>query len=77
LTCLALLVAGCPEKNAPSATDAAAAASAAANAAATSPPATADNDPLPSHSEAARKVRGEVTKANYKTELDKIEKEIE
>ncbi|GAC1351268.1 MAG: hypothetical protein NVS3B20_19910 [Polyangiales bacterium] len=39
-------------------------------------PATAANDPLPSHSDVAKKVRGEVTKQNYKTELDKLEKEI-
>lgn len=32
------------------------------------------SDPLPSHADVAKTVRGEVTKANYKTELDKLEK---
>lgn len=41
------------------------------------PPATAENDPLPTHSDSARKVRADISKQNYKTELDKIEKEIE
>ena len=41
------------------------------------PPATAENDPLPAHSDAAKKVRADISKDNYKTELDKIEKEIE
>ena len=41
------------------------------------PPATAENDPLPAHSDAAKKVRADISKENYKTELDKIEKEIE
>ena len=39
-------------------------------------PATAANDPLPAHTEAARAAAEEITKANYKSELDKIEKEI-
>lgn len=52
-------------------------ASASASAVASAAMATAENDPLPTHSDAAGKVRGEISKANYKTELDKIEKEIE
>ena len=35
------------------------------------------DDPLPSHKEVARKVRGEITKQNYKAELDKLEKEVD
>ena len=34
-------------------------------------------DPLPGHGDVAKKVRGEVTKQNYKAELDKLEKEPE
>jgi hypothetical protein len=52
-------------------------ASAMASAAASAAPVTAANDPLPSHSDVAKQVRTEITKANYKTELDKLEKEIE
>ncbi len=55
----------------------AAASSSAASAAPSAAPATAANDPLPSHSDVAKKVRGEITKQNYKTELDKLEKEIQ
>ena len=55
----------------------AAVASASASAAPSAEPATAANDPLPSHRDVAKKVRGEVTKQNYKAELDKLEKEIE
>jgi len=40
-------------------------------------PATAENDPLPSHSDVAKKVRKEINKQNYKSELDKLEKEID
>jgi hypothetical protein len=54
-----------------------AAASASASAASSAAPVTAESDPLPSHSDAAAKVRGDISKANYKAELDKIEKEIE
>jgi hypothetical protein len=52
-------------------------AAASASAASSAVPATAANDPLPSHADVAKKVRGEVTKQNYKAELDKLEKEIE
>lgn len=52
-------------------------ASASASAATSAPPVTAESDPLPTHSDAASKVRGEINKANYKAELDKIEKETE
>jgi hypothetical protein len=52
-------------------------ASAMASAAASAAPATAANDPLPTHSDVAKQVRTEITKANYKAELDKVEKEIE
>ena len=38
-------------------------------------PATAENDPLPSHKDAAKTVRGEITKANYKAKLEQLEKE--
>ncbi len=56
---------------------ASATASAMASAAASAAPATAANDPLPPHSDVAKQVRTEITKANYKAELDKLEKEIE
>lgn len=52
-------------------------ASAMASAAASAAPATSENDPLPTHADVAKQVRSEITKANYKTELDKLEKEIE
>ena len=57
----------------------AAMASATASAAASGAAATAtiENDPLPTHSDVAKQVRAEITKANYKTELDKLEKEID
>jgi hypothetical protein len=56
---------------------ASASATPAASAAASAAPVTAESDPLPTHSDAASKVRADISKANYKTELDKIEKEIE
>lgn len=52
-------------------------ASAPAHDASSAAPVTAESDPLPSHSDAASKVRGEITKNNYRAELDKVEKEIE
>jgi hypothetical protein len=55
-------------------TSATAVASATASAAPSAAPATADNDPLPSHGDVAKTVRGEITKQNYKTELEKLEK---
>ena len=51
--------------------------SASASSSASAARVTAESDPLPTHAEAASKVRGEISKTNYKTELDKIEKEIE
>jgi hypothetical protein len=63
--------------SAPSAMASASASAAPSAAPATAAPATAESDPLPTHSEAASKVRGDISKANYKAELDKIEKEIE
>ncbi len=81
---LALSLAACSKENAgaadsgPSRPDAASAsASASAAPSATTAPATAENDPLPSHSDVAKKVRGEINKQNYKSELDKLEKEID
>ena len=65
---------GASASAAPSSVSASASSSAAASAL---PPATAENDPLPAHSDAAKKVRADISKDNYKTELDKIEKEIE
>ncbi|WP_394831433.1 hypothetical protein LVJ94_33465 [Pendulispora rubella] len=59
------------------ATVASAQAPAVASAAPSEPPATAENDPLPAHSEATKKARAEITKQNYKSELDKLEKEID
>jgi hypothetical protein len=59
------------------AASASASASASAVAAASATPATLANDPLPTHGDVAKKARDEITKANYKTELDKIEKEAD
>ncbi|WP_394842087.1 hypothetical protein LZC95_34045 [Pendulispora brunnea] len=81
---IAASIAGCTPKEkteaaaeAGVATVASAPASAVASAAPSEPPATAENDPLPAHSEATKKARAEITKQNYKSELEKLEKEID
>jgi hypothetical protein len=88
LACASFALA-CTPKETTSASDAGSAASstaaasassgaaASAVAAASAAPATLANDPLPTHGDVAKKVRDEITKANYKTELDKIEKEAD
>lgn len=77
-------VAACDKHDPPSAsssgataaasTSAALTASAAPSAAPATTTATAEGDPLPSHADVAKTVRSEVTKQNYKTELEKLEK---
>jgi hypothetical protein len=91
LACAALvtLVAGCDDKKAdststtPSASAAASAPVASASVAAsvsaaptvTAPPAV-DPNAIPNQAEAAQKAATEIDKANYKSELDKLDKEI-
>lgn len=41
------------------------------------PPASAANDPIPTHDEAARLAGAQISKANYKAELEKIEKDLQ
>lgn len=86
MTCVVLGLAACTPKETTSTADAGAPmASTSGVTMASSMPApsgaptmvTAAEDPLPSHSEVAKKVRGEITKQNYKTELDKLEKEVD
>lgn len=76
LVFLLLFVACTPKETTTSQTDATASAvtSATAPAASSAPAANAQNDPLPSHGDVAKQVRGEITKDNYKAELDKLEK---
>lgn len=83
LACLALGLGACTPKETTSSSEAGssmAATSASSMSAPSGAPTmatTATDDPLPSHSEVAKKVRGEITKQNYKTELDKLEKEAD
>lgn len=76
-----LLLAGCTPKETP-APGAAPSASFTSPAVATASAPSAEPvatvaDTLPSHADVAKQVRAEIGKQNYKTELDKLEKELE
>ena len=71
------LLAACEDKNATSMSSSGAVSATATPSMTAAPPAMTANaatDPLPSHADVAATVRTEVTKQNYKAELDKLEK---
>jgi hypothetical protein len=76
LVILALLLASCDKKVAPPATIASASASAPAASSVAPAASIMKTDALPNQTHAAKAARATITKANYKSELDKLDQAV-